>query len=150
MKPRSLPTTSRLKAVVLGGAALCLIFPFSAADEISGSLVREWKSENGNYSIEASFSSFNPNTKRVTLKKQDLTIVEVPLAKLSAADQAFVKEQAPKFSPKRDSGQAVKLYGITWQPEVEDALTLASGKATPIDDRPVMWFRVLGKLDGGM
>ena len=150
MKTRLLPTPNKLKLFVLGGAALCLSVSFSAADKTPDSLLREWKSGNGKHSVQASLSAFNQTTKRVTLQKEDSTVVVLPLAQLSATDQSYIKEHASKLSQKEETVESIKLYGITWQPEVEDALTLATGETTPSDDRPVMWFRVLGELDGGM
>lgn len=98
--------------------------------------------------MKASLVSLNTITGKVTLKKEDSSLVEVPLSKLSTADQAYVKEHAPKSVQKRRKGEEIGLYGITWQPGIEDALKLASAGVG--GDRPVMWFRVLGKLDDGM
>ena len=67
---------------------------------------------------------------------------KVPLLKLSSADQTFIRSQNATPGQAADS---VKLYGINWQPEIDDALAQAKGK-----NRPVMWFSVLGKLDDGM
>lgn len=87
-------------------------------------------------------------TGKVTLRKDDSRLVEVPLSKLSTKDQAYVDEHAPKSAPRQKGSGPIKLHGITWQPEIEDALEQANGGAG--GDRPVMWFRVLGKLDDGM
>ena len=49
-----------------------------------------------------------------------------------------------------NSAQPKKLFGIEWTPRIENALLAAKGNESPEDDRPVMWFRVLGQLDGDM
>ncbi len=128
----------------MGGAAFGLGLFFATAGEAH----RQWSSEDGKYSVKASLVSFNSITGKVTLRKDDSRLVEVPLSKLSTKDQAYVDEHAPKSAPRQKGGGPIKLHGITWQPEIEDALEQANGGAG--GDRPVMWFRVLGKLDDGM
>jgi hypothetical protein len=150
MKPRKTPTPSRPKLRLIGGAVLGLSLILASADETLENELREWKSEDGKHSVEASLIAFNEATMRVTLKKGDSSSLEVPLAKLSTADQAYIREWAPRLSGRKEVGEAIRLYGVTWQPEIEDALKLASSDATSVVSRPVMWFRVLGKLDEGM
>ena len=150
MKTRPLSKPNKLRLSLLSGAALCLSVPFSEADESPDSLVRVWKSGDGEYSVQASLIAFNQSTKRVTLQKEDASVVVVPLAQLSTADQSYITEKSPKPARKEATDGSIKLYGIGWQSKIEDALTLAAGETTPSDDRPVMWFRVLGELDGGM
>lgn len=150
MKPRKTATLSRPKLRLIGGAVLGLSLILASADESLENELREWKSVDGKHSVDASLIAFNTATRRVTLKKGDSSSVEVPLAKLSAADQAYIQEWAPRLSGEKGAGEAIKLYGITWQPGIEDALKLAGDDTTPAGSRPVMWFRVLGKLDDGM
>ena len=149
MKPRRLPTLLSLKSLVVSGAISGLTLLSVSAEKVLSADLREWKSEDGNYAVDASLVSFNTITKRVTLKKEDSKIVEVPLSQLSSADRAYVQENAPRAKSAEKSGEAIRLHGITWQPEIKDALKLASGGPSAAN-RPVMWFRVLGKLDDGM
>lgn len=109
-------------------------------------IVREWKSENGKFSVKASLESFEAVGSKVVLRKSDETLVRVPLSRLSEADQAYVRN----LNARSRAGEPVRLHGIEWQPEIEDALKLAAGRSGPLDDQPVMWFRVLGQLDDGM
>ena len=51
---------------------------------------------------------------------------------------------------KNDNKNSRNLYGITWTGPLQNALKLAKGKQTSKDDRPIMWFRVLGQLEGFM
>ena len=144
MKVIRLQTPSKLRSLLVGGAAFGLGLFFATAGEAQ----REWVSEDGKYSLKASLLSFNTITGKVTLRKDDSSLVEVPFSKLSTADQAYVDEHAPKSASRQKADGPIKLHGITWQPEIEDALEQANGGAG--GDRPVMWFRVLGKLDDGM
>lgn len=123
----------------MGAAALGLNLLCASAEE---NLLRQWQSKDGQHTIQASLESFNSITNQVTLTKKDSSSIKVPLLKLSSADQTFIRSQNATPGQAADS---VKLYGITWQPEIDDALAQAKGK-----NRPVMWFSVLGKLDDGM
>ena len=73
-----------------------------------------------------------------------------------AKDATNVREakQPDSADSKRGGRQRLaktqQLYGIRWQPKLEDALASATGGPTAGDDRPVMWFRVLGDLQGFM
>lgn len=113
-------------------------------------IVREWKSENGKFSVKASLESFEAVGSKVVLRKSDQTLVRVPLSRLSEADQAYVRNLNARSRAAERAGEPVRLHGIEWQPEIEDALKLAAGRSGPLDNQPVMWFRVLGQLDDGM
>lgn len=128
-----------------GGVAFGLSLLCLQADELPEEQAREWKSGNGRYTVQALFHSFDPRTQQVTLKKEDSTSIKVPLARLSTADQSYVKQRAPKSERTAAPQEEVKLHGIKWQPEIEEALKLAES-----NHQPVMWFRVLGQLDDGM
>ncbi|MDO5565682.1 MAG: SHD1 domain-containing protein, partial [Planctomycetia bacterium] len=54
---------------------------------------RTWSDLPGRFTVEATFVSLSEDAKTVTLKKKDGTTVDVPLDKLSKADQAFVREK---------------------------------------------------------
>lgn len=136
MRPRAIEK-------LVGGTALALTLLGASAEET----LREWHSKDGIHTIEASLTSFNSITNVVTLTKGDSTTVDVALSKLSAADQSFVRSQE---TTSRNESDPVKLYGITWQPDLKEALSLAKEEITSAKNRPVMWFRVLGKLDDGM
>ena len=133
--------TNLLSLATLGSLALV------AAGEPSEE-VREWTSQDGQYSVMASLSGFDRTKQRVSLSKADATVVEVPLSRLSAADRSYVAEYF-REPERRSTGVPSEktLYGIRWQPAMQDALAEASGAATPDDDLPVLWFRVLGELE---
>jgi hypothetical protein len=44
----------------------------------------------------------------------------------------------------------LNLHGTHWLADRDAALQLARGDESPADDRPVLWFRVLGNLSGFM
>ncbi len=117
------------------------------AEEVA---VREWTSENGKFSVRASLESFEVIGSKVVLRRADETLVRVPLSRLSEADQAYVRDRNARSRAAERGREPVRLHGIEWQPEIEDALELAAGRPGPLDDQPVMWFRVLGQLDDGM
>mgnify|MGYP005842042787 CR=1 FL=1 len=138
------------RPLLAGGMVFGLGLLGLQAEEASGPLAREWKSENGKFSVMATLESFEIVGRKVVLKKTDSTVVRVPLSRLSEADRAFVKEMSGQSRSSEGIGESVQLHGIKWQPKTEEALTLAAGRPGPTDDRPVMWFRVLGQLDDGM
>jgi hypothetical protein len=50
----------------------------------------------------------------------------------------------------RGSEKTMMLYGINWHESGAPALAKARGVASTSDDMPIMWFRVLGDLEGFM
>ena len=56
---------------------------------------------------------------------------------------AIKKVSKQKDHPKRQ--KAVRVRGVLWQPTLDAALT-AANKARPA--KPIVWFRVLGELEG--
>lgn len=135
------------RPLLAGGMVLGLSLLGAQAEEAA---VREWKSENGKFSVMATFESFEAVGGKVVLKRSDATLVRVPLSRLSESDRAYVREMSARLRSSESAGESVRLHGINWQPKAEEALTLAAGRPGPLDDRPVMWFRVLGQLDDGM
>ncbi len=52
---------------------------------------------------------------------------------------------------KRRDIDLVELYGVNWVRDFDDASTLAGGSTKSTDDdKPIIWFRVLGDLEGFM
>ncbi|QDU58904.1 SHD1 domain-containing protein [Aeoliella mucimassa] len=64
--------------------------PFDLAESTAES--RTWKDQSGRFSIEASYGGMNGD--KVVLQKVDGSTIEVPLDKLSDADQDFVNSQS--------------------------------------------------------
>jgi len=133
--------------------------------------MRTWWSEDGSESIRASFESFDKKSKIVTLRDRDNEEVTVELTQLSRDDRSYVArsqrrkskvfrknsaeagpkdEVESKENKKRSAKRKPKVfkrYGIDWIKGIEIALAQASDEE---NRKPVMWFRVLGDLNGLM
>ncbi len=158
-----------LPALVIGGLANLV-----SAQTDEGP--RQWNSRDGKHSITAAFSGYDKKAKTVTLRYDNGQTVDIKLRDLSRADQRFVKrmnspkkqdglsaefvfdEEPATKSKKRKrktsrSGQRndfLRRYGINWTPGMESAIASAKGSDSASDERPIMWFRVLGDLNGYM
>lgn len=121
---------------------------------------RTWTDASGNHSVEADFVAFEGGN--VRLLKSDGAPILVPYKVLSAPDQNYVRDRlrqsrilvSRKPTPvaklrtnrlKSHPADANAQHGINWFP-ANSVSTIASGE----DPKPVMWFRVLGALDGFM
>lgn len=78
----------KLALPVLPFIALTSLFLVAAPQVI----IRTWKSSDGVYSIDAEYVEAKDG--KVSLRKPNGVVIEVPLARLSAEDQAYVEEQA--------------------------------------------------------
>ena len=134
---------------------------------------RTWTSSDKRSTLQASFHSYDPKTKQVVLLDDQGNSIEIGLRQLSKSDQRFVRraqkkqkqspvttEQAGKVTAERKAterknlnhqGTQKQAFGIQWTLGIEKALKIANGnRENPADDRPVMWLRVLGDLEGYM
>ena len=139
---------------------------------------RQWKSADGKYSMEGQLIDFVRKSKTVTIEKTDGKQIEIDFGKLSKEDQRYVnrfqfartqkakENELPKLkksntkhnerrnrqrSRAQSPTKSLAMYGVNWVPNMEQALSAAAGKSeNTADDRPVMWFRVLGDLAGYM
>ena len=141
---------------------------------------RQWSDSSGQNDMSARLISLDQQNKTVMLQADDATTVEVPLADLSISDRKYIKRQTSRVqraarrddharrSEKKDSASessldtrrpdkgnrqadgAHRLYNIDWHVRPESARLAAAGKEGAKDDQPIMWFRVLGSLDGYM
>jgi hypothetical protein len=102
-----------MKRICLG-AVVCFVF----AVGVSGAAARKWTDTTGKFNVEAEFVEVQNG--KVRLKKPDGKIVVVPLEKLSAADQAFVKSRPSSKS----AGAASSKPGA--------AAKILTGKTAPI------------------
>ncbi len=170
--------------VLLLVAASVLFSNLRIANADDGFISREWRSQDGEYSIQAVFVKYDNETKLVDLRREDNEIIQVPVLGLCQRDRRYIlrmiKPKRPKSKdlkqktaskpPKTNDDQprrstelvdssrkktrrpnAKPIAGILWHPSINDALLSAGGDTTkPDDDRPIMWFRVLGDLDGFM
>lgn len=120
---------------------------------------RTWIDSTGSFKIEATFVSFERG--RVTLRPKSGKEIAVPFGRLSSDDQNYVQKLTRRTSlneggerksiPSRPTRAKIdskpdEMYGIKWQDSVDDAVKIAS----MTNDKPIMWFRVLGDLNGLM
>ena len=144
-----------------------------AEDSTADHKVRTWTDITGKFHIEASFEGYNIGL--VDLRKIDDTLISVPLKELSSSDQRYVRYElrqrrvvkssdkseaetvaesanVKSDSDEKEDAEAItktkKIAGIDWHCTVDSVQAAANS-----DDgkqRPVMWFRVLGDMEGFM
>lgn len=140
--------------------------------------MRVWKDRSGRHSLEAELVGYENSI--VELKKEDGTTISIPLKELSNSDKWYVrkeiksrrspatgtvqpvkKREAPeKTEPTprtrltqkelKDLGRQIKtkrLFGLEWH---ENPESFAAASKLSRSEKPVMWFRVLGDLEGFM
>lgn len=126
---------------------------------------RTWTSRDGTAQVRATLVQFDRDSGLVRLRDAQGQQRDLSLQQLSLRDQRFLKRQlesAPAADPEEldasqptrsaqpAPGQKRRLYGIDWQPSLEEGLEVARSLEDGSSSRPVMWFRVLGELDGLM
>lgn len=97
---------------------------------------REWTDSTGKYTVEADLVAFNDQN--VVLKRQDHSLVAVPQAKLSAADQKYVQSQEAAAIGARSASQVQ-----TWT--MQDG-TKVIGKVVAYGRRDLTIQRRRGKI----
>jgi outer membrane protein assembly factor BamB len=86
-----------LPKLIVSLIALIVVFGGVAGAPAAEAQLRDWTDATGKYGVRAAFVELKDG--RVWLKKTDGTTVGVPLAKLSAADQAWVAQQTAPPAP---------------------------------------------------
>ena len=145
-------------AIVLG--CLCEV---TAAERNHVLPQRTWRSKAGDHAVAANLLESKQG--KVLLRKSDGKHIWVALTDLCDSDQRYVKTHAQNLTkpsvnpfevgttpPKASKTSAAEagqssgemMYGVQWH-EGEQARRLASAQG-----KPVMWFRVLGDLEGFM
>jgi hypothetical protein len=135
--------------------------------------IRNWRSHDGGESIRASFVKFDKETDIVSLQDESGEQIEVEITLLSRADRRYVAKEFKKSSKAkhlesvfkkndaseatlpatvnlksdRDPSRTFRRYGINWTEGIDKAIAKASERGK---QRPLMWFRVLGDLNGLM
>ena len=162
-----------LAAFLTAGLAIC---PLASAEDGAGQTfdlkTRVWTDTSGEYRLNAALVAYQD--RELTLRKEDGSEIQISVDKLSRADRQFVanrlrearqnREPQPRAGegsePKSDvtennkpivvdkSIHARQMYGIDWY-DTKDSLIVASAD-NPKDEKPIMWFRVLGDLSGFM
>lgn len=116
----------RAKLLVVGLALLFGAATVAAHDGDHPPDMRVWKDADGLFEIEASFVLARDG--QVRLLKHDGSLVWVPLAKLSAADRAWVQQRTGKIERLNGVGEPVPVTDGAAQPDAGvPALPVAAG-----------------------
>jgi tetratricopeptide (TPR) repeat protein len=86
-----------IRAIGLIVAVACVGLSFSAAGEL-----RKWTSSEGGFTVDAQFVELKNGTS-VVLRKTDGLVIDVPIEKLSAADQAHLRTLSPDATPRTNA-----------------------------------------------
>jgi hypothetical protein len=132
---------------------------------------RLWRDASGTYELTATLQLYRDRT--ATLKTEDGKTLEIAIDKLSKSDRIYLArqlqiarkkdtvEQKPQpvqiaaeqpaqrvkekqVVPELANVRAEQLYGVDWYPN-DSAKQLAAA-----EEKPILWFRVLGDLSGFM
>jgi hypothetical protein len=149
--------------------ALAAVDPATAQSSTFDSQpLRTWTNGDASYSLDARLIAYDSDTKTVTLEDPNGDAISVPINRLSRRDQRIVKtagRNQPKAAgdkphtlvekrgsvtirdPDRTSKISKTLFGIQW---TDSKKLLGGDPKLDATDRPIMWLRVLGDLDGFM
>ncbi len=136
----------------------------------AGQELEKFRLKSGGDPVEARPVSWDFQNGQLTLMKADGTVMEVAAADLHASDMRLVerilKKQflagrkgqsiTPDADPagnsvdNRSGGDVGRLHGVRWFDNESDAQKVASGSDGSQDERPLVWFRVLGDMTGFM
>ena len=156
----------RLKPTFVWLCLLCA--PICASDLRFNESHRQWTDSTGEHSTTAMLVSYE--NRRVTLKTDSGRSVTLSVDRLSDTDRVYLgrrirlarsrvareakagvlAEQTtsvqprPRFREPSSGEDSVQMYGVDWY-ESEEASRLAMA-----ENKPIMWFRVLGDLSGFM
>lgn len=166
----------RARAFLVWGTILCATWLGSENGFATEWAQRTWRSSTGKYEVAARLLELRKQ--KVLLRKADGKNIWVAMDDLSEVDQRYVRTQSRSLAREADRSLAggevpsdssaergvapsrtrpagtqttakkrpdgKVLYGIKWY-DMDDVGDLAK-----TDDKPIMWFRVLGDLDGFM
>ena len=164
-----------MRWIIIVVVALAAMPPASHAQtiEYKDTRTREWTDASGQNATSARLVSLDEETRTVVLKYDDDTTLEVSLTDLSIADRKYITRQTsrarrlakrkahessgrtarnmarPGKASRRDDGTR-RAYNIDWHVKPQTASLAAAGEEDAGDDKPIIWFRVLGALDGFM
>ena len=153
--------------------AVALVTVLTIVNPVIADGFKTWKSQNQKYSVKAKFENYDTDSKQVTLIDRDENTITVQLDQLSSSDQKYVLRRYKRLVAEKNAANPFKLtknkpekeqartdqdevptiarWGIEWTPSMEASQRVALGsRRRSNDDRPIMWFRVLGNLEGYM
>ena len=138
---------------------------------------RTWVDATGDFHVEAKLVEYA--NQKLTLEKKDRSLIQIRVDQLSAPDKQYLGRQLQlariysrkkEVNPQVETGdskpiaakevsttaskhtklnrESEKMYGIDWYPRTA-GIQLAKSLGRE-DAKPILWFRVLGELDGFM
>lgn len=138
-----------MKTLISATLFLFLVSAVYAGDSRKA-VPREWSDNTGTFRVTAKLVDFDPDTRTVRLKDGNGKTVDLPMRRLSTADQNYVNSQAALSADANKLPRVQNIAGIKWIQSREDASRAALGRASVNDDKPIMCFRALGDLNGFM
>ena len=105
-------------------------------------LVRFWTDDTGDFTVRATLVEHDRDT--VVLKLSDGNQIDVPLSRLSPADQTWLR-----LIGSTNGSKPIEIAGIKWFKDLKAAQKVAVGSSTG-DSKPILCFRSLGDLCGFM
>jgi|GEM_PF-4664434 len=129
--------------------------------------LEQFRLKSGEDPIQAKPLSWDFQTGSLMLELADGTSREVPASELHSADMRLVEKIMTKQMLAGRRGEPVsgvtsktlgsdrsasvdRIHGVRWLADENVARKIASGGEGPNDDRPLVWFRVLGDMTGFM
>lgn len=155
-----------LLTMMLVGFAL----PLGSAAQLTG----EFRLTGDGKPIEAELVGWDFATGMLTLQLSDGATRRIPASDLHAADTRLlerlfrkqmvtirkgefspgtggvIENGAPLSTAPLTSDATRRVAGVQWKTDATDAFAQAQGRDGVADDKPVVWFRVLGDLTGFM
>ncbi len=159
----------RLSWIVAIGMLLAAPAATSAWQEQAN--LRTWNLPDTGKSLEAELVSYDAESGEVTLRGEDGGLIQMQATELHISDRRYLNRQmARKDRPQRRRASSSDpidralagggnntadpsvqhLYGIDWHRTPQSAQAAATGSQRDADDKPIIWFRVLGDLSGFM
>lgn len=138
-----------MKKFIPAALLLILITTADAADP-SQEPLREWSDNTGTFRISATLVDFDSDQKTVRLRLGSGKTVDLPIRRLSTADQNYLNSQVTLSAGAKKRLPSKKIAGIEWTQTREVASRAAFGGKSVNDDKPIMCFRALGDLSGFM
>jgi hypothetical protein len=156
-------------------AALMTVLTVTHASARQGDAdYRTWTNRADGSTLEAALIRFDADERKVELRTRDGATQFLAQRDMAQADQNYVrvwlrnqrkasaKDKPQDESPAADSERSPsraeasrdrgpeRLFGLRWYRNMDDAKIAAAGDRGTTDDKPILWFRVLGDPAGFM
>jgi hypothetical protein len=131
-----------------------------------GQELDKFRLNSGGDPLEARLVAWDFQTGTLTLEQADGSSMKIPATDLHASDMRLVERilkkqflvakkgesisSGSKPAKTEMSGKVDRIHGVKWFDNESDARLVARGGDGNQDDRPMIWFRVLGAMTGFM